>query len=251
MKGRTLETWAIVLGAGSGDRLGADRPKAFVKFAGASLIAAPLEAFELHPGIDGIIVAIPEGFEEHIGLIADDIGAAKVASAVAGGASRAESVAIALDALPDSAEFVLVHDGARPIVDHTLIDRVVAALATGVDGVVPGLPVVETIKRLAPDGSIVETLVRSELRTVQTPQGFPVAVLREAVRRAGSRLPEATDCATLVEWADGRVVCVDGDPRNLKVTHAGDVARAEELIGYAREIELDDDALWDDDDEAL
>ena len=133
---RALETWAIVLGAGSGERLGADRPKAFVRFAGGTLIAASLEAFEQHPGIDGVVVTIPEGYEEHIGLVADDIGAGKIATAVPGGPSRAESVAIALDSLPVSADFVLVHDAARPVVDAGLIDRVLAGLAAGADGVV-------------------------------------------------------------------------------------------------------------------
>ena len=252
MMAQAVETWAIVLGAGSGERLGADRPKAFVKFAGGSLIAAPLEAFELHPGIDGVVVTIPEGYEEHIGLIADDIGAAKIATAVAGGRSRAESVAIALESLPATAELVLVHDGARPIVAAELIDRVLAALADGADGVVPALEVVDTVKRLAPDGTVAETLVRSTLRAVQTPQGFPVAVLRDAVARAGDRLAAATDCATLVEWAGGRVVCVEGDPRNLKVTHPADLVRAEELSGFTEDGDAgDDDEAWDyDGDEA-
>jgi 2-C-methyl-D-erythritol 4-phosphate cytidylyltransferase len=242
---RALETWAIVLGAGSGDRLGADRPKAFVRFAGGTLIAASLEAFELHPGIDGVVVTIPEGYEEHIGLVADDIGAGKIATAVPGGPSRAESVAIALESLPVSADFVLVHDAARPVVGPDVIDRVLAGLADGADGVVPALEVVDTIKRLGDDGSIAETLVRSALRAVQTPQGFPVTVLRNAVAQAGERLATATDCATLVEWVGGRVVCVDGDARNMKVTHPDDLARAEALVGWTEADEVDDDEAWD------
>jgi 2-C-methyl-D-erythritol 4-phosphate cytidylyltransferase len=228
---RALETWAIVVAAGSGERLGADRPKAFVKFGERTLVAASLETFEDHDGIDGIVVAVPEGFETEMSLVADDLGAGKIAVAVAGGASRAESVANALACLPESAHFVLVHDAARPLVDQDLIDRVMQGLAEGADGVVPALAVTDTVKRLGADGAVAETFDRATLRAVQTPQGFPVERLAAAIERAGDRLAEATDCASLVEAAGGRVICVDGDPRNLKVTTAEDLRRAQELAG--------------------
>jgi 2-C-methyl-D-erythritol 4-phosphate cytidylyltransferase len=228
---RALETWAIVVAAGSGERLGADRPKAFVKFGERTLVAASLETFESHDGIDGIIVAVPEGFETEMSLIADDLGAGKIAAAVAGGASRAESVANALACLPESAHFVLVHDAARPLAGEDLIDRVMAGLAEGADGVVPALAVTDTVKRLGADGTVAETFDRSTLRAVQTPQGFPVERLRSAIERAGEGLAAATDCASLVETAGGRVICVEGDPRNLKVTTAEDLQRALELAG--------------------
>ena len=226
---RALETWAIVVAAGSGERLGADRPKAFVKFGERTLVAASLETFEDHDGIDGIVVAVPEGFETEMSLVADDLGAGKIAVAVAGGASRAESVANALACLPESAHFVLVHDAARPLVDQDLIDRVMQGLAEGADGVVPALAVTDTVKRLGADGAVAETFDRATLRAVQTPQGFPVERLAAAIERAGDRLAEATDCASLVEAAGGRVICVEGDPRNLKVTTAEDLRRAQEL----------------------
>ena len=228
---RALETWVIVVAAGSGERLAADRPKAFVKFGERTLVAASLETFEDHDGIDGIVVAVPEGFETEMSLIADDIGAGKIAAAVAGGASRAESVANALACLPESAHFVLVHDAARPLVDEALITRVLRGLAEGADGVVPALSVTDTVKRLGPDGAVSETFDRTSLRAVQTPQGFPVERLRAAISDAAGRLAAATDCASLVEAAGGRVVCVDGDPRNLKVTTPADLARALELAG--------------------
>jgi 2-C-methyl-D-erythritol 4-phosphate cytidylyltransferase len=228
---RALETWAIVVAAGSGERLGADRPKAFVKFGERTLVAASLETFEDHDGIDGIVVAVPEGFETEMSLVADDLGAGKIAVAVAGGASRAESVANALACLPESAHFVLVHDAARPLVDQDLIDRVMQGLAEGADGVVPALAVTDTVKRLGADGAVAETFDRATLRAVQTPQGFPVERLAAAIERAGDRLAEATDCASLVEAAGGRVICVEGDPRNLKVTTVEDLRRAQELAG--------------------
>jgi 2-C-methyl-D-erythritol 4-phosphate cytidylyltransferase len=228
---RALETWAIVVAAGSGERLGADRPKAFVKFGDRTLVAASLETFEEHDGIDGIVVAVPEGFETEMSLIADDLGAGKIAAAVTGGASRAQSVANALGCLPESAHFVLVHDAARPLVGEELIDRVMHGLAEGADGVVPALAVTDTVKRLRPDGSVAETFDRSTLRAVQTPQGFPVERLRAAIDGAGERLAAATDCASLVEAAGGRVICVEGDPGNFKVTTADDLQRALEVAG--------------------
>jgi 2-C-methyl-D-erythritol 4-phosphate cytidylyltransferase len=228
---RALETWVIVVAAGMGERLGSDRPKAFVKFGERTLVAASLETFEEHDGVDGIVVAVPAGFETDMSLIADDIGAGKIAAAVPGGASRAESVANALQCLPDSAHFVLVHDAARPLVDEALIDRVMHGLADGADGVVPALPVTDTVKRIGPDGAVSETFDRASLRAVQTPQGFPVERLRAAMAAAAGGLADATDCASLVEAVGGRVVCVEGDPRNLKVTTPEDLTRALELAG--------------------
>jgi 2-C-methyl-D-erythritol 4-phosphate cytidylyltransferase len=229
-----LEVWAVVVAAGSGERLAADRPKAFVRFDGAALVAASLAVLDDHDGVSGIVCVVPAGFEERLSLAADDLGASKVAAAVAGGASRAESVSRGLAALPDSARFVLVHDAARPLLSPALVDGVLVGLATGADGVVPALPLTDTVKRVAPDGAVVETLDRAELRTVQTPQGFPVAVLRDAIHRAGPALAAATDCASLVEVAGGRVICVDGDTENLKVTSRSDLARAEAIAARRR-----------------
>ena len=98
-----------------------------------------------------------------------------------GGATRPESVAAGVACVPDGAEFVLVHDAARPLTPPEVVDRVVAALRGGAEGVVPALAVADTVKRVGPDGSVAETLERGALRAVQTPQGFPAAVLREAL----------------------------------------------------------------------
>jgi 2-C-methyl-D-erythritol 4-phosphate cytidylyltransferase len=226
---QSLPVWAVVVAAGSGERLGADRPKAYVRFAGRTLLAASLEVLEEHPAVDGIVVVVPEGWEERTSLLADDLCAGKIAAAVAGGATRAESVREGLEALPDSAAFVLVHDAARPLVSPDLVDRVLRGLAGGADGVVPALPLTDTVKRV--DGErVLETVDRSALVAVQTPQGFPVARLREAIERAGGDLGAATDCASLVERAGGRVVHVEGDPENLKVTTKDDLRRAERLL---------------------
>jgi 2-C-methyl-D-erythritol 4-phosphate cytidylyltransferase len=228
-----LPVWAVVVAGGSGERLGADRPKAFAPFGGRTLLSASLQTLDEHPGVDGVICVVPAGWEERTSLLVDDLCADKIAAAVPGGASRAESVRAGLEEVPDAAAFVLVHDAARPLVSIELIDRVLRGLAEGHDGVVPALPLVDTVKRVGPDGAIAETLDRSTLVAVQTPQGFPADVLRRAVAAAGDELAGATDCASLVERAGGRVACVEGDPRNLKVTTRDDLRRCEELARTA------------------
>jgi 2-C-methyl-D-erythritol 4-phosphate cytidylyltransferase len=217
------ETWAIIVGAGAGDRLGADRPKAFVRFRGRTLLAASLAVFDDHPGIDGIVCVVPAGYEDRATLVVDDLLADKVSAAVAGGATRVLSVAEGLVAVPESAAFVLVHDAARALVSSGVIDRVLAGLARGADAVIPGVPLVDTVKRVE-GGLVVETLRRDELVAVQTPQGFPRAVLAEAL---AADFEGATDCASLAEHIGRRVTVVEGDPANFKITTREDLARAE------------------------
>jgi 2-C-methyl-D-erythritol 4-phosphate cytidylyltransferase len=126
----------------------------------------------------------------------------------------------------EDAAVVLAHDAARPLVSDEVIERVVTPLSQGWDGAVPGLPVVDTVKRVR-DGAVEETLPRGELMTVQTPQAFVAGVLRDAV--AGD-VATASDCASLVEARGGRVLVVDGDPRLLKVTTAEDLALVESWL---------------------
>jgi 2-C-methyl-D-erythritol 4-phosphate cytidylyltransferase len=217
------DVWVIVVGAGSGDRLGADRPKAFVRFRGRTLLASSLAVFDDHPEVDGIVCVVPAGFEDRASLVVDDLLADKVAAAVAGGSTRAASVSQGLAALPDNARFVLVHDAARPLITAAVVDRVIGALAAGAEAVIPGVAVADTVKRVAA-GVVVETLRRDDLVAVQTPQGFRRDVLVEAL--AGEHA-DATDCATLAERAGRTVTVVDGDVGNYKITTAADLARAE------------------------
>ena len=218
-----MSVWALLAAAGSGERLGADRPKAFANLGGRPLLAESLERLDRCEWVDAIVVAAPPGWEEPVILLAEELVASKVVAAVPGGASRAESVRVALDEVPADAVAVLVHDCARPFVDDDVVGRVLAPLAEGADGVVPVLPLTDTVKRVR--GSVVEeTVARDGLVTAQTPQAFPAATLRRAL--AGD-VADATDCASLVERAGGRVVVVEGDPRLMKVTTTADLERAE------------------------
>jgi 2-C-methyl-D-erythritol 4-phosphate cytidylyltransferase len=221
--------WAVVAAAGDGRRLGHERPKAFVKLGGRPLLAHAIELFEAHPRVERMVVVVPEGWEEPTALLADELAAGKVAASVAGGASRSLSVAAGLAEVAESASTVLVHDAARPFASEELVDRVLDALADA-DGAVPGLPVADTVKRVR-DAAVVETLDRAELRAVQTPQAFRAEALRRAYAGPPETLADATDCAQLVERTGGRVVVVDGEPANAKITGPDDLARAQARVG--------------------
>jgi 2-C-methyl-D-erythritol 4-phosphate cytidylyltransferase len=220
-----VSVWAILAAAGSGDRLGLDRPKAFAPLNDRPLLAESLERLDASGWIEGIVVAAPPDWEEPCILVAEEIAAGKVAETVTGGQTRSESVRNALAQVPEEAAVVLVHDAARPLVTEEVIERVVSGLEEGWDGAVPTLPVSDTVKRV--DGqAVAETIDREGLVTVQTPQAFLVDVLRRAVESGG----EASDCAALVEAAGGRVRAVQGDPRLLKITALADLELVESWL---------------------
>jgi len=213
-----------VAAAGSGDRLGAEHPKAFVRLGELPMLAESLQRLEDSDWVDAIVVAAPPGWEEPAILLAEELGAGKVSACVTGGATRAESVRLALAEVADDALVVLVHDAARPFLPEEVLERVVTALGEGWDGAVPALELPDTVKRVEGD-LVVETLDRGGLVAVQTPQAFLAPVLRRAVE-----LGEGTDCASLVERSGGRVTWVPGDRRLLKVTNAADLALVESWL---------------------
>ena len=222
-----MSVWAVLAAAGRGERLGSDRPKAFARLGGRPLLAESLERLEESGWIDAIVIAAPPDWEEPSILVAEEIAATKVSSAVTGGESRSESVRLALAEVPEEAAVVLVHDAARPVLPEEVIERVLAPLSEGWDGVVPAVPLADTVKRVEGD-RVVETLPRGDLVAVQTPQAFLADTLRRAV---GGDVSSATDCASLVEAQGGRVKVVEGDPRLLKVTDADDLALVESWLG--------------------
>jgi 2-C-methyl-D-erythritol 4-phosphate cytidylyltransferase len=214
-----MSVWALLVAAGAGERLGEGRPKAFVGLAGLPLLAEPLRRLDESSWIDAIVVAVAAEWEEPAILLAEELSATKVVAAVTGGATRAESVRLALAEVPEDALVVLVHDAARPLVTDEVIERVLAPLSEGWDGVVPALPLVDTVKSVDGD-RVTGTLARDQLVAVQTPQAFPAATLRAAY---AGELGGATDCSSLVEARGGRVKWVEGDPRLLKVTTKADL----------------------------
>jgi 2-C-methyl-D-erythritol 4-phosphate cytidylyltransferase len=214
-----MSVWALLVAAGAGERLGEERPKAFVGLGELPLLAEPLRRLDASDWVDAIVVAAPPGWEEPAILLAEELSAGKVAAVVTGGATRGDSVRVALAEVPEEAVVVLVHDAARPLVTDTLIERVLAPLSEGWDGVVPGLPLVDTVKTV--DGQrVTGTVARDKLVAVQTPQAFSVSSLRSAY---AGELADATDCASLVEARGGRIAWVEGDPRLVKVTTRADL----------------------------
>ena len=224
-----MSVWAILVAAGRGERLGLDRPKAFARLRGRPLLAESLERLDDSDWIDSLVVVAPEGWEEPALYLAEELGCGKVASCVAGGLERADSVRLGLAEVPEDAAVALVHDAARPFLPPDVIERVLVPLSDGWDAVVPALPIPDTVKRVERD-AVVETLDREGLVAVQTPQAVLASVLRDALSGAAGA---ASDCASLVERAGGRVKVVPGDPRLLKVTERGDLERLERLLEQA------------------
>jgi 2-C-methyl-D-erythritol 4-phosphate cytidylyltransferase len=209
---------AILVAAGAGQRLGADVPKAFCTVRGRTLLSYAHARFAGHTMIGSVIIVAPaDRLEDAKALTGADV--------VAGGATRQASVAAGLAALPPDVDAVLVHDVARAFVPAEVIDRVVAALRDGADAVIPTRPVTDTIKRVDAGGRVIETVDRSTLVAVQTPQGFRRDVLF-AAHTAGAAT-RVTDDAGLVEAFGGTVVAVDGADEAFKITRPWDLLLAE------------------------
>lgn len=220
---------AVVAAAGEGARFGGrGARKQFRDLAGRPVAERSCRALRAGDGVGFVVLVVP-------GDVAGSPPAWATEAAdrvVAGGDSRRASVARGLDAAPDDAGVVLVHDGVRPLVGPDLVGRVRRAARGG--AVVPVLPLRDTVKEVSEEGTVVRTLERSRLRRVQTPQGFPAAELRRAHRRARAEGWTATDDAGLCERAGIAVSTVEGDPDNLKITTTDDLARAEWLLRRRR-----------------
>ncbi|HKH30646.1 MAG TPA: 2-C-methyl-D-erythritol 4-phosphate cytidylyltransferase [Gaiellaceae bacterium] len=220
-----MSVWAVIAAAGSGERLGLDRPKAFANLRDRPLLAESLERLEGSDWIDSIVVAAPPDWEEPVILLAEELGCGKVVEAVTGGATRAASIAAAVAVVPQDAVVVLVHDAARPVLPEEVIERVLTALNEGWDGAIPVMSLADAVKRVESD-RVVETVAREGLALAQTPQAFVAPVLRAALSD-----DEATDCSALVEARGGRIKAVPGDPRLLKVTEPADLEAVERVLG--------------------
>ena len=224
---------AVIAAAGSGERLGAGGPKAFVPLGGRPMIAWSLDACLACGSMSAVVVAVPAGHEH-------GLDATEGVVTVDGGATRAESVANALGAV--GTQYVAIHDAARPLVTAALVGELVAALDADpdADGIIAATPVTDTVKKVratsrspgSPDALRVigETLDRSELWAAQTPQVFRTAALRAALEVDGALRDAATDEAMLIEAAGGKVLIHDSGPVNLKVTTPLDLRVAELLL---------------------
>jgi 2-C-methyl-D-erythritol 4-phosphate cytidylyltransferase len=203
-----MSTWAIVVAAGTGARFG-DR-KQYQPLRGARVLDWAMR--EAVARCDGVVLVVPPDCV--------DVPEPTATAVVAGGETRSDSVRNGLAAVPDSADVIVVHDAARPVPMPEVWDRVLAAVAAGADAVVPAVPVTDSLREVGAGA-----VDRGRFVAVQTPQAFRAAALRAAHAAGG----DATDDASLVEDGGGRVVLVDGDPANVKITTPTDLAIAELL----------------------
>lgn len=222
----------IVVAAGNGTRLGLGTPKALVAVEGRSILEHSLySVFGMDEPAQVIVVAPPERMGDTSTLCQVVAGAANpYLSVVSGGSTRQASVAAGLAAVGAEVGIVLVHDAARAFTPAAQFARVIAAVRSTGGGVIPGLPVTDTITQTDADGTVLRTIDRSQLVAVQTPQGFPAAHLRAAY---GAAVEEHTDDASLVTAAGHPVTTIRGDVLAFKITTPWDLRRAEQLVGQA------------------
>ncbi|MCX7620264.1 MAG: 2-C-methyl-D-erythritol 4-phosphate cytidylyltransferase [Acidimicrobiales bacterium] len=215
-----MSVWAIVVAAGSGSRFGSSVPKQYLPLAGRRVLDWSLAA--ARSVCDGVVLVVAADRADAVEPLADHV--------VVGGSTRSASVRAGLRALPGDASVVVVHDAARPAASRRLFGAVVAAVCSGADGAVPGVPVTDTIKRTTTLGHqvwVADTPDRDTLVAVQTPQAFRV----DALRAAHASGAEATDDAALVEAAGGRVQVVPGELANRKITVPDDLVAMEQYLG--------------------
>ena len=227
MRSSLPKTALIIPAAGSGERLGANLPKALVQLVGRTLIEHAVT--NLSPIASEIIIAAPAGFEKTFKKLFGN--SVKV---VTGGATRTASVKLALAEVSDDVEFVLVHDAARALASSDLALRILDSLIAGERAVIPTLPVTDTIKRVDSEGYVTKTPNRAKLRAVQTPQGFR----RKTLTLAHLQNIEGTDDASLVEELGIPVLSVEGETRALKITTPDDLAVAAKYLIESSDVDI-------------
>ena len=220
---------AIIPAGGAGTRMGSKRPKQYLELAGEPILIHTLRAFARSADVDGIIVVVPQEWQQQTKAFIDLFAVEKVLKVVCGGIRRQDSVANGLAVVPSETTFVLVHDGARPLVSQELIGRCLDG-AKKHGAAMAALPVSDTLKKV--DGACVieSTVDRSSLYQAQTPQVMPAMLLKKAFAHAAASNFEGTDEASFLECIGEKMVVVDGSEQNIKVTRPGDLLLAETIL---------------------
>jgi 2-C-methyl-D-erythritol 4-phosphate cytidylyltransferase len=220
---------AVVIPAGGvGRRLGNRTPKQFLRVGGATILARTVKHFTRHPAVGDVVVVAPAAHLTRTRRSIGAVGGRARLHVVPGGAERQESVWLGMQAVPDGAAIIVVHDAVRPFITRALIDLVVSAARAG-GAAICARPIAETVKRVR-DGVVDATLDRTALWAVQTPQAFRAAVLREAHEKARRDGYLGTDEAMLVERLGQPVTVVPGLADNVKITTPDDLRRAKATV---------------------
>ena len=230
-------TIAIIVAAGKGVRMGADRPKQFLELAGRPILMHTLCAFDACDAIEQLILVVPvQDFEFCQDNIIAPAGLLTPVRMVAGGQRRQDSVFNGLESIADSDGIVLIHDGVRPLVS---VDTIEACIhnAQMWGSCIPAITPVDTPKQIDAQGLISHTIDRDRLRLAQTPQAFQLHLIRKAFQEANLKGWEATDDASLVERIGRKVHMIPGAQENLKITTAQDLALAELILSGRPAIE--------------
>jgi len=222
----------VVVGAGAGVRAGPGEPKQFRPILGVPMLLRALRPFTSHPEVAHVVAVLPAAFAEHPPEWLAKLGGGRL-SLAAGGETRIASVRAGVARLPDACAVVLVHDAARPFPSRATIDAVIARARSGV-GAVAAVPLSDTVKEVDGESRVARTIPRDRLWRAQTPQGFPRAMLREALGRLPPGAPVPTDDGELCERAGFPVDVVPDTPHNFKVTTADDFRIAEALARDVR-----------------
>ena len=227
MSDTVQDVGVVIVAAGSGSRAGSDELKQFRWVAGRPMLLHSIQLFQQRPDVCMVVAVLPKGYagDPPPWIFQSDISRLLIG---VGGRDRGNSVRSGLDDLPTEARIVVIHDAARPLLLNETVDAVIAAARKGT-GAVAALPEVDTLKRVGPDGKIIETVERSGLWRAQTPQAFPRDMIDEVTRRANREGITATDDAALCERFGFPVVIVPGSERAMKITTEADFARAEAL----------------------
>jgi len=222
----------VIVAAGDSSRTGGKELKQFRWVAGKPMLLHSLQTFMARPDVVSVVCVVPKAYvpDPPPWIFQCDVDRLLLSI---GGRTRTESVRNGLEDLPDEASIALIHDAARPLVDDALIDRVVAKARQGIC-VIPGLPVVDTLKEADDDGNVIRTVERARLWRIQTPQGFPRELIERAHREARAANATATDDAALCERIGIPVHVILGSERAMKVTDEADFERVEALFASTR-----------------
>ena len=226
-----MQVLAVLVAAGRGDRMGGQRPKAFLEIAGQPMLLRAARALAACPAVDALVAVVPSEEQANAEQLLEPV--AKLRAVVPGGGRRQDSVLEGMKQAPDGFDgIVIVHDAARPLVEPELVAAVVAK-AREVGAAVPVLAVPDTVKRVS-DGRVVETLERGQLFAAQTPQGFRFSLLVRAYEEAFRDRATLTDEAMAVERLGEPVAVIPGDETNRKLTTPEDLAWAEGFVQRSR-----------------